>query len=254
MQTHLVRIRKSKSKLNLSHSSYHDHIPRISNSSSNFDIKTGINTITRSPVFEPFPETRKLKELCRKFAGSTETGGQDLKKTPSFEGLLLERIEKIGKAEMRSGSELQVIDSIYEEISNAFGNLKQILKILRQKLGECLSKNIEEEFNKELEGLKRSNMIFQAKMSNITKLNADLREENDMLKGKLQRYERLFEEDPDLLVKYENIVDKMLKQVQIIEVMKKEIMRLRSIKTENSEVLRDSKSRPSKVEDDYLIY
>ena len=61
----------------------------------------------------------------------------------------------------------------------------------------------------------------------MSDLNDQLAEDNKKLREKLLEYDRLFKDSPNLVLNYQNIVDKMLEQCNKIKEQNHEIKKLR---------------------------
>ena len=254
MHSQMSKTKKSNSKYSLNHSPYEER-SRLSCSISTGDIKFGSPIITRTAKFDSFPEVKRFKEFCRNITGKTDQTSPNLANSKHFEGILQERLEKLHKKGQQSFSELEVIENLYSEIISSYHDLKNTLDLLRQKTEEYLTRSINEKFSKEIEGLKKSNNLLIVKMNTLSKINNDLKEENEKLKEKQVELDRLFGDDPQLLIKYNNIVDRMQKQVKIIDALKKEIRNLRGKKkTNNSQSIGEFKPKQLNIEDSFLLF
>ena len=78
-----------------------------------------------------------------------------------------------------------------------------------------------------LERLTKEHETLVLKINNLSIINKNLLEENLMLKEKENEYKRIFEDNPQFLINYQNIVDKMLDQITQISELKKENKRLK---------------------------
>lgn len=143
-------------------------------------------------------------------------------KALNLEKLLNDRLEEFKNCKGNWTSEIEVLDSIYLEITNYFHKFARILSILRQKYEENFTKLSHSFYTEELEKTTKKNEVLLKKINSLSKINQDLTTDKLKLKKKVDDYERLFETNPNILINYQNIVEQMLNQCKVIENLKKE--------------------------------
>ncbi|OMJ84655.1 hypothetical protein SteCoe_14174 [Stentor coeruleus] len=144
-----------------------------------------------------------------------------------FEEILNDRIEKYKKGNSELISEIDVIDSVYYDIINHLKSYENIFRVLRQKLDVCIFNQAKEEYAKKIEKLYKDKNLLIMKINSLSDINSKLQEENKKLNEDRENITRLFIDDPDVLINYQNIVEQMLEQFSIIHEQKKELKKLR---------------------------
>lgn len=248
MRSQLLHISRSKTKMDSS-SPYLDHIVRNKHNKSSTELKSLPAAAIKTTVAESFTETGKYKEFRRHLTLSYDKNSADSSKAKQLEELFHERMGKFHCGETEWLNEIEIIDSIYYEIFSHFSCFENLLKTLKNKMKECLKTMTFDHYKAKIERLKQKNQVLVVKINNLTKINQDLSKENENVRKSQENFERLFKGNPEILVKYENIVDQMLKQCQVIDNLKKEIKRLRKIQITNNQIISELKVR-NNVKDD----
>ncbi|OMJ93352.1 hypothetical protein SteCoe_3707 [Stentor coeruleus] len=148
-------------------------------------------------------------------------------KAEDFEEILNDRLEKYTQGNSEYISEIDVIDSVFYDVISHLKNYENIFRILRQKLDACIFEQAKEEFGKKVDKLKKEKDVLILKINSLSDINSKLQEENKKLLESRENFKRLFSDNPDLLIKYQNIVDQMLQQCKVITEQKKELKKLR---------------------------
>ncbi|OMJ90991.1 hypothetical protein SteCoe_6563 [Stentor coeruleus] len=248
MKSQLLQINRSKTRID-SCSPYLDHIVRNKHNKSTTELKSLPAATIKTTVAENFAETEKYKKFKRHLTLSYDRNSIETNKAKQLEELFHERMEKFHSGETEWLNEIEIIDSIYYEIFSHFSCFDNLLKTLKNKMKECLKIMTFEHYKEKIEKLKQKNQVLVVKINNLTKINQDLSKENEHVRKSQENFERLFKDNPEILVNYENIVDKMLKQCQVIDNLKKEIKRLRKIQITNNQIISELKFK-SNIKDD----
>ncbi|OMJ90992.1 hypothetical protein SteCoe_6564 [Stentor coeruleus] len=214
--------------------------------SMDFSISPGTDKIIRSQknksltgfkAYSPLPSKTFLKEFdmstskpreSRKFL--TTQVFEPLKsstKAEDFEEVLNDRLEKYKKGNSEYISETDVIDSVFYDVISHLKSYENIFRLLRQKLDICIFDQAKEEYTKKIEKLKKDKNMLIMKINSLSDINSKLQEENKKLNEDKDNFTRLFTDDPDVLINYQNIVEQMLEQCNIIREQKKELKKLR---------------------------
>lgn len=250
MKSQLLQINRSKTKIDSS-SPYLDHIVRNKHNKSTNELKSLPAAAIKTTVAESFTETGKYKEFRRHLTLSYDRNSNDINKAKQLEELFHERIGKFHCGETEWLNEIEIIDSIYYEIFSHFSCFDNLLKTLKNKTKECLKTMAFDHYKAKIEKLKQKNQTLVVKINNLTKINQDLSKENEHVKKSQENFERLFKGNPEILVKYENIVDQMLKQCEVIDSLKREIKRLRKIQITNNQIISELKVRNNAKDDSF---
>lgn len=169
-------------------------------------------------------------------------------KAEDFEDILNDRLEKYKQGNSEYISEIDVIDSVFYDIINNLKSYENIFRILRQKLDVCIFEQAKEEFGKKVEKLKKDKDLLILKINSLSDINSKLQDENKKLVESKENFKRLFSDNPDLLIKYQNIVDQMLQQCKIITEQKKEIKKLRKYQALYKELAKEFEQKSTIVE------
>lgn len=162
-------------------------------------------------------------------------------KALNLEKLLRDRLEEFKNSRGNWTSEIQVLDSIYLEITKYFHKFAPILRILRNKYEENFTKLSHDFCTEELEKTINKNEVLLKKINSLSKINQDLMTDKSNLKKSIEDYERLFEVNPNILINYQNIVEQMLNQCKIIENLKKENKSLKKSQIANTGLISELK-------------
>ena len=157
-------------------------------------------------------------------------------KAAELEAEYKQNLESFQNGDSEFLSELEIIDSIYMQITNYMKPFENLLQIFRNKLNQSIYEDLRVKFEKKIEKMKSQNQMLIKKINSISDLNANLAEENKKLGENKSEYERLFKKHPDLLINYQNIVDQMLEQIKIVAEQKKELKKLRKYRDMYEEI------------------
>ena len=138
---------------------------------------------------------------------------------------------KMGDEDIQFINEIEIIDDILLKIVDHMKPFEKLIKRLRKRLEKNLYKisleEIKENFDEDLEKAEKRNSSLIQKINSLSDLNDQLAEDNKKLREKLLEYDRLFKDSPNLVLNYQNIVDKMLEQCNKIKEQNHEIKKLR---------------------------
>ena len=200
-----------------------------------------VNLNNDSHYFKKFSLTEKLiksyKDHSRIFAiGKANHSVENQQKAIELNELLNSRLQELELGSSKWINEKEIIESIFDEIGKYFIDFENLLNILKLKLLNNAVKRAKEHYSKKIEKMVKENSILISKLNNLTRINAELECDNKQLKEDNSNFKILFGENPDFIVNYKNIVDKMLHQCETISNLKRENQKLR--KTEMLEMLR----------------
>ena len=189
-------------------------------------LKTFSQTNFRKQIslVDPMPSSYSNKNsLFRVATMNFDSRKPDQSKAKQLEDLLYDRLEKLNSNQSNWNSEIEVLDSIYKEISIYFNSFGRIFMMLRQKYEENFTKFSNLILHEKLQKTKKKNENLLSKLNTLNLINSQLLSENEKLKKDGEDYERLFKSKPEILINYTNIIDKMLDQCKTIDELKKEV-------------------------------
>lgn len=220
--------------------------------SADFTDSPYIKTVTRTPkvksvtMINPSPSTTAGKLLFangftdtnKKFKKLNQSVDRFHKSFPEdYESILKNRIEKFKAGDSEYISELEIVESVYDEILKFVEPYEKILNTLRDKMKECFYSMAKEDLHKKIEKVKKENSSLLLKINNLSDINSKLLGEKKKLEESNEEYVRIFKQNPDFLINYENIVNQMLGQCELISSQKKEIKRLKRVEDTHMKLL-----------------
>lgn len=140
------------------------------------------------------------------------------------------KLDRFLKGDREYLNELEIIDHIFLQIANFAKPFENLLNVFRQKINQHAFENMQEKFEKKIRKIKEMNSSLIQKINSLAEINGNLVEENKKLKASKADFERLFVDQPDVLLNYQNIVEQMLKQCDTIVELKKELKKTRRYK------------------------
>lgn len=227
-----VVYRRSKSKLSQEGSPYLEPIIRTKKSFTNIpSLSSKRHTFTglTMAVTEANQErSRKSDKIQKRYlADNSMQELLEMKKAKELEELLNERLEQFSAGMSEWISEIDVIDSIYAEIMKFFQHFAGLLQTLRSKLESFVCFSVKEKFSSQIQKVVKKNENLIVKINNLSNLHSQVVKENEEIKKKQKDYHRIFESDPNFLINYQNIVDQMIEQVDIIQKLQRENKKLK---------------------------
>lgn len=233
---------------------YHRRKNSQSKLSADFTDSPYIKTVTRTPkvksvtLINPSPSTTAGKMLFAN--GFTDTTKQFKKLNQSvdrfhrsfpedFESVLKNRIEKFKAGDTEYISELEIVETLYDEIMKLVEPYEKILSTLRVKLKEYSYLMAKEDLQKKIEKVKKENSSLLLKINNLSDINSKLMGEKKKLEESNEEYTRIFKHNPEFLINYENIVNQMIAQCELISSQKKEIKRLKKVEETHLKLLEE---------------
>lgn len=206
-------------------------------------------SLTGFKVYSPIPSKTflkdfdiyapKPKESRKLLANQVFEPIKASNKIEDFEEILNDRLEKYKKGNSEYISEIDVIDSVFYDVISHLRCYENIFRVLRQKLDVCIFDQAKEEYAKKIEKLKKDKGVLIMKINSLSDINSKLQEENKKLNKNRENFTRLFMDDPDVLINYQNIVEQMLEQCNIIREQKKELKKLRKYQGMYKELVKE---------------
>ena len=226
----------SKVLITFSPSPYSKSLTRNSKSRTNTTFHPSSSNILRSPLLNVVDVDRTQMSKRSSMQIPNEIEPSSINKAAELEAEYKRNLESFQNGDSEFLSELEIIDSIYMQITNYMKPFENLLQIFRNKLNQSIYEDLRVKFEKKIEKMKSQNQMLIKKINSISDLNANLAEENKKLGENKSEYERLFKKHPDLLINYQNIVDQMLEQIKIVAEQKKELKKLRKYRDMYEEI------------------
>lgn len=159
-------------------------------------------------------------------------------KTEELEKLLRFRLDKFKSGDSEYNSEIEIADSIYDNLMQILKPYMKIFTLLRETYKSFYYDQAKEHFKAKLDKLDKEKNGIIKKISRLSDINASLMEEKQILEQKTAEFERMFEANPKFLINYQNIVSQMLGQCEQIENQKKELNRLKKVEETHQKLLK----------------
>lgn len=242
MKHKVTRITRSSSKQQIGFQSSLSLIHTDKSTLQPFKTFSQANFKKQNSLVNPLSSSCSNKNsLFRVATVNFDTRKPDLSKAKQLEDLLYDRLEKFNSNHSEFNNEIEVLDSIFQEISIYFHSFSRIFMILRQKYEENFTKFSSLILHEKLEKTKKRNESLLSKLNSLNLINSQLLSENEKLKKDGEDYERLFKSKPDILINYNNIIDKMLEQCKTIEELRKEVKALKRAEILNAKMITELK-------------
>ena len=194
--------------------------------------------------------TRKNSFYCR----SPEKSINDLPKLPKrnrisesnisaygdpseLEKLLVTELDKFKSGESKFISELEIAESIFRNLLHMLKPFTKILTQLQETFKLSYYNQAKEVFKSKLEKLDREKNGLVQKISRLSDINSALVEEKNQLEERTAEFDRMFKENPKILINYQNIVSQMLGQCEKIENQDKELKRMKKVEDSYKKLL-----------------
>ena len=145
--------------------------------------------------------------------------------------MLYQRLNELNIIDSKWINEQEIVEGIYEELGKYLTHFQALLSILKGKLIDIAYRLADNHCSIKIEKIMNDNNILLSKINNLSKINSEIEEENKKLKESIKNYQILLAENPDFIVNYKNIVNKMLGQCKIISTLKKENKALKKIES-----------------------
>ena len=215
--------------------------------------------ISSSPYFQPFTRSSNTKSRTVVLKKSSPSAGkfsfndgsnenpklQDFKrlsldqstdfkcryaaKPEELEKLLYERLKNFSIGDSEYCSEMEIFDSIFDEIVNLMKPFEKLLNLIRKKMKKECYKYAKEDFNEKVDRLEKDKKSLVAKINSLSDINAKLTEDVRVMEDKIVEFERILKQNPSFLITYQNIVNQMLQQCEEIEELKRENRKLKKV-------------------------
>jgi hypothetical protein len=225
--------KRSSSKLSsdLTSSPYFQPFIRASNSKSrSFISKKSSPSAGKFSFYDGLQDPNKTSEIKRlSIDQSLDLKSRFQMKPEDLEKIIQERLERFSIGDSEFSSEMEIFDSVFDEVLAFFKPFDAILNMIRRKIKEECYKYAKEDYLGKIEKVDKENKRLLAKINSLSDINIKLNNEKKEIQEKLQEYERIFKENPNFLINYQNIVNKMLHQCEEIEDLQKDNKRLKKI-------------------------
>lgn len=222
MDPSLKVIRRAKTKIPVETNSPTQSNAKLRQFSSTLKGKTPSFSTLNLTGYEIPLERRRLAPIMKSLSQLPRFNESDLSKAKELEELLERRINQTEQGLSKWKNELEVVNSIYTELMNYLHCFSNLLQILKSKMKACIQSKVNENYIEHIESLKRENKNLVIKLNSLDQLYTEHLNENSKLKEKHSEYQRLFDNDPNFIINYQNIVEQMLKLVDAVHVLKKE--------------------------------
>jgi hypothetical protein len=250
-----VNIRKRRSKSKISIDLTESPYARIHSKSGS--VKSLISVKQASPAYklgftENISETIKFKDFKRSLIDQSFEVPSKLSKPEDFELLLKDRLEKFKEGDSEYMNELELFETLLDEIISTLKPFDKLLMSLKEKMKEMIYKMAKDDLLQKLEKIRKENSNLINKLNNLSDINSRLQEEKVKLEESNLEYSRIFKDNPDFLISYENIVSQMIEQCEVIRSQRKEISRLKKVEEDHFKLVKDlSKSSFFDVSEDF---
>ena len=232
--------RRSTSKIlsDISSSPYADSNLRSRKPKSSMTLVYSSSVLIPKQILEKTPKN-SLQKYCRKSVLIQKNDFQAENLAEEFEKSLKERLEKFKNNNSEYFSELEVVESVFFDIFNHFKPFEKLLKELIERIKNCAYENFKSSFIHKIQKLKQSKGLLVQKINSLSDINQEITIKNKALAQTKVYYERLFDENPEFFVNYQNIVDKMLEQCETITNLKKKVKKLKKYEALYHELSKD---------------
>lgn len=238
-----VNLRKKRSKSKLSCDFTESPYGKLHSKSGN--IKSLTYAKQASPAnyklgfMDSLSETSKFKDFKRNLIDQTFDFSGKLMKPEDYEVMLREKLEKLKQGDSEFLNELELYETVFDEIVLNLKPFEKLLFGLKDKIKELVYKMGVEDTQRKLEKFKRENSNLINKLNSLADINSRLQEDKSKLEECNSEYSRIFKDNPEFLINYNNIVSQMIEQCEVIKDQKKEIKRLKKIEETHLKLIRD---------------
>lgn len=146
-----------------------------------------------------------------------------------LERLLVAELEMFKSGDSKFISELEIAENIFSSLLHMLKPFTKILTLLQETFKLSYFNQAKEVFKSKLEKLDKEKIGLVQKISRLSDINSALLNEKNQLEERTAEFDRMFEENPKLLINYQNIVSQMLAQCEQIENQNKELKRLKKV-------------------------
>jgi hypothetical protein len=242
MKLESTKFNRSNSKLN--HEKHTSCFSLYSEKSESKSLKTQVHSDPKkrhSLLNTLTPFTQNPKPLVRVSTINFDSRKLEESKAKELERKLKERLNKFESGSSSWNSEIEILDSVFFELSSYFNKFSSVLMSLRKHYEESFLKYSSMFLHQKLEKVKKKNLELVGKINSLSKIHQDLLNENERLRKSQDEYERLFQNKPEVLINYNNIIDQMIGQCKVIDGLKKENKSLRKGEVANAKMINELK-------------